>query len=258
MIKIMDNINNIEYWQPLTCYNIIPGRYNISTFGRVFDLHKNNFVSTYILNSGYESIRLQTSTGNKNFLIHRLVAKTFILFKYIEQTQVNHKNGCKTDNHISNLEWSTPKENTNHALENGMFALAEDREHSIFTNEQVHIICSMIEQGSRYRDIIIYLRLNPDDGSYYDAISCIKRRITYKSIGQNYNLDNTNYVSSKYTEQEIRQICEYIQMGYDYKQIANILGVNIEGRANYKKFYEFIRKIKKRELFKEICKDYIW
>ena len=33
---------------------------------------------------------------------------------------------------------------------------------------------------------------------------------------------------------------------------------NIEGRANYKKFYEFIRRIKKRELFKEISKDYIW
>lgn len=258
MIKIMDDINNIEYWQPLTCYNIIPGRYNISTFGRVFDLNKNVFVYTHILNSGYESIRLQTCTGDKNFLVHRLVARTFIMFKCIDQTQVNHINTHKTDNRICNLEWNTPKQNTNHALENGRFVLAEDRETSIFTNEQVHTICSMIEQGTRYKDIIIYLGLDPNNQSYYDAIGCIKRGLTYKCISENYNLENTKYVSTKYNEQEIRQICEYIQIGYDYKQIANILGVNIEGRANYKKFYEFIRKIRKRELFKEISKDYIW
>lgn len=52
----------------------------------------------------------------KGFGIHTLVARQFIPNEDKTKTQVNHKDGDKTNNHVENLEWATPLENTRHAI----------------------------------------------------------------------------------------------------------------------------------------------
>jgi hypothetical protein len=52
--------------------------------------------------------------------IHRIVAENFLIKPSGENIVVNHINGNKTDNHISNLEWCTQSQNVKHAFDTGL------------------------------------------------------------------------------------------------------------------------------------------
>lgn len=79
--------------------------------GRVFKTIKGS--------RGYIQVALTKNGKGKTFNVHRLVAETF-LPNPLKLTQVNHIDGDKTNNNISNLEWCTQKENINHAYGTGL------------------------------------------------------------------------------------------------------------------------------------------
>lgn len=56
----------------------------------------------------------------KRKLVHRLVLMTFNPVENMENLQVNHIDGNKRNNNISNLEWCTLEENMKHAWENNL------------------------------------------------------------------------------------------------------------------------------------------
>lgn len=64
---------------------------------------------------GYPCVNI----NNKKVNVHRLVALNFIANPHNKAT-VNHKDGDKTNNHISNLEWATYAENNQHAWDTGL------------------------------------------------------------------------------------------------------------------------------------------
>lgn len=65
----------------------------------------------------YYQIGLRKDGKSYKFLVHRLVAETFIPNPE-GKPQVNHKDGNVHNNHVSNLEWVTNADNTVHAYEN--------------------------------------------------------------------------------------------------------------------------------------------
>lgn len=86
--------------------------------GRVY-YHKGRFLKSAVDSSGYNQYILFKNGCRKTFSAHRLVAEYFIPNPY-SFPEVNHKNGIKTDNRASQLEWTTRKENIQHAVDTGL------------------------------------------------------------------------------------------------------------------------------------------
>jgi len=69
---------------------------------------------------GYVQCKIPLQNGKRrNRFVHRLVALAFLSNPDSRRT-VNHIDGIKTNNSLSNLEWATDKENTTHAFQTGL------------------------------------------------------------------------------------------------------------------------------------------
>lgn len=113
------------------------GLYQVSNYGRVKSLKRENIfycglrkeflkrpVKEKILsfnksNRGYLQVCLTKNGKYRTYTVHRMVAIAFIPNKN-NKSQVNHKDGNKENNRVDNLEWCSPKENSNHAFKTGL------------------------------------------------------------------------------------------------------------------------------------------
>lgn len=68
---------------------------------------------------GYREVLFSENGKTKNYLVHRLIAETFIP-NPDNLPFVNHIDGNKTNNRVENLEWCTRSENTKHSYKIGL------------------------------------------------------------------------------------------------------------------------------------------
>lgn len=119
-----------EIWKPVKGFEHF---YCISNYGRLKHLeyekeytkcntecHFSRVQREHILkltpnSDGYYSVELKRDDGSKYRLIHRLVAEAFIP-NYQNFPEVNHKDGNKQNNCVSNLEWCTTLYNVQHSI----------------------------------------------------------------------------------------------------------------------------------------------
>lgn len=109
---------NDEVWRDI---DDLPS-YQVSNHGRVRNKRTLIVKKTYLDNDGYEKVTLTDfNNGKRNRIktVHRLVATAF-LGGNRSDLQVNHKDGVKTNNNATNLEWVTGSENVKHAYNTGL------------------------------------------------------------------------------------------------------------------------------------------
>lgn len=115
-----------EVWQDIPNYE---GLYQASTYGRIKSVEKQRFngrgyctekekIKTPLNNKKYYKVKLSKNASVTSFLIHRLVAVTFLPKPMPEQTQINHIDENPHNNKVENLEWCTAGYNTNYGTRN--------------------------------------------------------------------------------------------------------------------------------------------
>ena len=155
--------------------------YMVSNQGRVFSL-KTNAIMDGTDYKGYTRIKLRDE-NNKPILKakHRIVAESFC-DNPDNKPFVNHIDGDKSNNHPNNLEWVTSKENTKHAIDNGLiYTIGEKSHFASITEDEAHTICKMIEEGMKLKEISRILNVG------YDCVKKINSGNTWKHISSQYN-----------------------------------------------------------------------
>jgi hypothetical protein len=98
--------------------------------------------------NGYYHVDIQEFGKIKKYAVHRLLAIMFLPNPENKRT-VNHIDGDKTNNSLSNLEWATDKENIQHAYDTGLQPYR--REYLLETYESM--LTNRFLQGESITDI---------------------------------------------------------------------------------------------------------
>lgn len=112
--------------------------YEVSNFGNVRNTknHKRIFQRSHT--AGYKQVVLYRKGKSNYRYIHRLVAQAFI--DNPENLQfINHKDECKSNNNVNNLEWCTPKYNANYGTCKERMGLAHKKKVRQYTKDGVFI-----------------------------------------------------------------------------------------------------------------------
>ncbi|AKO60915.1 HNH homing endonuclease [Pseudoalteromonas phage H101] len=182
------------------------------------------------------------SKGRKiNLSVHRCVAIAYIPNPE-NKPCVNHKDCDRVNNDISNLEWVTVAENNYHGMEYGSIVigkLGEENTNNVHSEEIVHKICQMLQDG--VRQVKISKVLEVPLSFVYD----VRSATTWKEINSQYNIPP---VKKNLQPDTVHLICKDLQSGLDYKSIE----------VKYSLGDGVLRFIKNRKTFKHISKDYNW
>lgn len=125
--------------------------------------------------TGYFLVTLCNKGVCKNQFIHRLLAQAFISNPE-NKPQVNHIDGNKQNNDLSNLEWVTAKENTHHAIKIGLTTFNACKKPIFQCDKDTHDIIKEFPStrdayratGIAYQNISKVLRgLRPKAGGFY-------------------------------------------------------------------------------------------
>ena len=127
------------------------GMYQVSNQGRVksFKCYPQGKILRLNKNSnGYYQVILCQSGVRKALKVHILVMLAFV-GERLDEMEVNHKDGIKTNNHVDNLEYCTSSENRQHAYDTGLQVaiVGEKHESAKLTQKQVLEIRTRYKSG---------------------------------------------------------------------------------------------------------------
>lgn len=155
----------------------IKKEYIIYSDGRLYDVQLDRFKNPIENKKGYLRYSIYVYGKRKFFFVHRLVLMSFKPVDNMSNLQVNHIDGNKHNNDLSNLEWCTQSENQKHAFAHNLInRMGENNSQCRLSSEEVFEIISMLKNKIPYR--IIMERFNISKST----VSAIKSKRLWKHI----------------------------------------------------------------------------
>lgn len=176
-----------EIWRDIDGFD---GKYSISNFGNIksnYRIWKNQSKSGIIYKGkilnpsknvgGYLQVMLFDGFEKKTFRMHYLVASHFLANRE-NLKEINHKDGNKLNNYFLNLEWTTRKDNMNHAwntnlMENARFVGEKHPKAKIKESDVLKIRASVVNFKNNE---IKYALANKYKVSIFTINDILKRR----------------------------------------------------------------------------------
>lgn len=149
--------------------------------GSIYSERTNKIMNPQPDKNGYQKVALTCSDGKRHrFSVHRLILENFNPIENMQELQVNHIDGDKTNNCLSNLEWCTGDENIAHAIKTGLRNSAGSHNPAAKLNEEkVLIIVNKFREGKTTAQIAREMEVSPS------TIADIRKRRTWKSVTAN-------------------------------------------------------------------------
>lgn len=244
--------------------------YYISNKNRIYSIESKKLLKIRCLDpniqsSPYYKVSLQVKEENgkyksKLFYMHRLMMIIFNPTENMEKLYVNHIDGNKLNNELSNLEWCTPSENAIHAYRNKLFVPVYGENHccTTLTNNYVDTICKLIvKRELTLRQIASVM------GTSESIINSIAEGKSWKEISKKYDLSVAKHKLPKnFTFKQIHDICQYFEdVSKDSKYSIRRYCMNALKSIKYEKemseaTLNSVRKIYERKRYEFISKDY--
>jgi len=185
-----------EVWMPINDYD----NYEISSLGNVRNINTCRILKL-TNKGGYIFTGLSKNCGIKTYPVHRLVASAFI-DNPKNKPQVNHKDKNRSNNIVSNLEWSTASENNIHRSTN--VVQTTNQQVKVWrieqlTNEKLELYDS-IYLAAQW---IVFNNNNLCIDTVKNGISCASRGVYKSSFGYKWSVYKYNDLEGEIWKQII-------------------------------------------------------
>ena len=232
--------------------NVNKYKYVISNYGRLFSFVNVKEKKTHRDKDGYlmASVSVENKKGAATVGMHRLVASTFCKKDNEDHNIVNHLDGDKTNNYYKNLEWTTAKGNTQHAIMTGLqINSGPNCPSAVYSEKTVRKICEMLQDKKDVSEIYKYFFPDHDtiiDRAFYALIFSIKSKKRHTSISKEYNIPDeiVSKQKTKFTEEDVQKIKKLLKLGYRPIEIIHVFGEKNSRTVGGRRIMDKIRHIR--------------
>lgn len=169
-------------------YPTVKPCYVITDQDEIINKNTGNHIKILTARDGYKMVSLMKIGGGTTYLpFHRIKMMAFCPVENMAVLEVNHKDGNKENNDLSNLEWVTSKENIQHAWKTGLSStknIQGDKSNLTHYSEELAKQVFELLKTRQYTDKEIARMTNTSAKNF---VARIRRRETWKWLTKDYH-----------------------------------------------------------------------